>query len=209
MRAESFEEVAMRFARGIVTAVAVLAAGAAAAQQDAGLQAAASAGGLFGQGPMMYGAQAGVAFTLPDGRIQIRYLAQYYGSGSYGLPAGYGGPCIGPCPPAAATNQIVGMSMGARFNVFPSEQAPYLLASAGLYQSRFAVATSANGDDPFLAGSRQQFMTTGVGAGGGIGMNFDIGVARLYGEVQVMYTTFYHGTNAPSFIVPLVVGIGF
>jgi hypothetical protein len=199
----------MRFARVIAATAALFVAGAAWAQETPGLEAAASAGGLFGQGPVMYGAQAGVAFMLPDGRIQIRYLAQYYGSGSYGVPSIHGGPCIGACPPSSANNQLVGMSMGARFNVFDAEQAPYLLASAGLYQSRFAVTTAASTDDPFLAGSRQQFMATGLAAGGGIGMNFAIGPARFYGEVQVMYTDLYRGTNAPSFMVPIVLGIGF
>jgi len=197
----------MRSLRGVAAAAALLAAGAAAAQEGTGLQGVASASGLFGQGPMMFGAQAGVAFTLPDDRIQIRYLVQYYGSGSYGVSVPGG--CLLNCPPTTATNQLVGSSVGARFNLFDSDQAPYLVATVGLYQSRFAVSSAATFGDPVMAASRQQFLATGIGAGGGIGMNFDIGIAHLYGEVQVMYTTLYHGTNAPSFIMPLVVGIGF
>ncbi len=196
----------MRFLRGFAAMAALLAAGGAAAQTDTGLQGVASASGLVGQGPMMFGAQAGVAFNLPDDRFQIRYLVQYYGTGSYGVPVPGG--CLAICPATTATNQLVGTSVGARFNVFDADQAPYLVATVGLYQSRFAVSSAALGD-PVTAASRQQYLATGLGAGGGIGMNFNIGVARLYGEVQVMYTTFYHGTNAPSFIMPLVVGIGF
>ncbi len=197
----------MRFLRGIAAAAAFVAAGTAAAQADTGLQGVASAGGIFGQGAMLYGAQAGVAFTLPDDRFQIRYLVQYYGTGSYGVPIPGG--CLSACPVTTNNNSLVGTAVGARFNVFNADQAPYLVGTVGLYQSRFAVNTSTVAGDPVIAASRQQYLATGIGAGGGIGINVNAGFARLYGEVQVMYTTLYHGTNAPSFFMPVVVGIGF
>ncbi len=197
----------MRFLRGLAAAAALVVAGAAAAQGDTGLQGVASAGGIFGQGAMLYGAQAGVAFTLPDERFQIRYLVQYYGTGTYGVPIAGG--CLTACPATSANNSIVGTAVGARFNVFNSDLAPYLVGTVGLYQSRFATYSTASPGDPLFATLRQQFLATGIGAGGGIGINVNAGFARLYGEVQVMYTTLYHGTNAPSFFVPVVVGIGF
>jgi hypothetical protein len=197
----------MRIARVIVAAVALSAASVAAAQEDSGLHLAAMAGGLFGQGPMMFGAQTGAAFEVAHSRIEIRYLAQYYGTGSYALPQSGG--CLGTCPSVAATNQLLGASVGAKFNVLPTQYAPYLLASVGFYQSRFLVNTAAIIGDPGLPATHQQFLASGFGGGAGIGMNIDVGGARLYGEVQLMYMTVDRGTNAPTFVVPVTVGIGF
>jgi hypothetical protein len=194
----------MRLARGIVVMAMVMAAGVAAAQEAPGIQLAASAGVMGGQGPFMLGGQAGVAYPVVKGRIEIRYLVEYYGSGSYAYR--FGGGCLDTCLASSARSQLMGTAIGARFNLFPSDPAPYLLATVGLYQSRLRVNTPAN---QYEAATQRDFLDTGLGAGGGVGMNFNVGGAQLFGELQFLYTNLGRTTRNNAIMIPITVGIGF
>jgi hypothetical protein len=177
-----------------------MAASAAAAQEDHGFQVSVAVGGVFSQGAPMAGAQLAAQIPLANPDVQLRFGLQYARSGTTSWPGMVVIDCFGgSCPPLTATDELIAVTAGARFDLPNTGHGLYLIATSGVYQ----LQVNANPEYGL------QRSATGVAVGGGLGTSFSIGRARLFAEGQALIGNVSRGAYEATALFPITVGVRF
>jgi hypothetical protein len=170
------------------------------AQEDHRVQVGVAVSGVFGQGAPMAGAQLAAQVPLANPDIQLRFGVQYAQSGTTSWPGQIVIDCFGgSCPSLTASDQLMAVTAGARFDLPATDSRLYLIATTAAYQWR--------------VNSNQAYdlhqSATGFALGGGIGTSFSIGSARLFAEGQVLLGNVSRGAYETTALFPFTLGVRF